>query len=237
MLKVTNLCKKLGDRDIINDISFSLNSRGITALLGPNGAGKTTLMRLLTGYYEADKGTISIFGHDIASQRRAAVADLSYVPENGGIYQEMTILEYLKFMSDIKHISSANFFQRLPRILSKLELTEVLHQKCENLSKGFSRRVAIAGALITQPKFLILDEPCEGLDVRQKINLRAFLKECSRTCAILISTHIMEDVEALAERILLLTEGRLICDATPHELKNKAHQFSIEDSFFTLTQR
>ncbi len=237
MLKVTNLCKKLGDREVINDISFNLSSHGITALLGPNGAGKTTLMRMLTGYYEIDNGTITIFGHDIVNQRCLASADISYVPENGGVYPEMMVVEYLKFMNDIKHISSANFYKNLPQILSKLELTEVADQKCEHLSKGFARRVAIAGALITHPKLLILDEPCEGLDVRQKVNLRAFLKECSRNCAILISTHIMEDVEALAERILLLMEGHLVCDATPYELKKKAHQFSIEDSFFTLTQR
>jgi len=234
MLKVSNLSKKLGDKEILKDISFTLPSRGIIALLGPNGSGKTTLMRLLTGFYEPDSGSISVFSHSLDSERSLALAQVAYVPESGGLYPEMSVYDYLKFMSEVKHVSSPDFVNRLNNLISKLELNSVINHKCEHLSKGFARRVAIAGALISAPKFLILDEPGEGLDVRQKVNLRAFLKECSRSCAILISTHIMEDVEALAERILLILDGQLLCDATPRELKLKAHQYSIEESFFTL---
>lgn len=234
MLEVTGLYKKIGEKEILRDINFNLSGKGITALLGPNGAGKTTLMRLLTGFYDADAGNIIISGHPIASDRIKAAENVAYVPEAGGLYAEMSVFEYLKFMADIKHVSYQNFTHKIKELLKSLELQDVLAQKCETLSKGFSRRVAIAGALISAPKFLILDEPCEGLDVRQKVNLRAFLKKCGKTCSILISTHIMEDVEALADRILMLSDGRLICDAKPDEIKAKAHKASIEDSFFSL---
>ena len=149
------------------------------------------------------------------------------------------VLLYLAFhryncASYQKDILFCIFTQKAKELIKALDLDDVLSQRCETLSKGFSRRVAIAGGLISSPKFLILDEPCEGLDIKQKVNLRAFLKKCSRSCSILISTHIMEDVEALADRILLLLSGRLICDLTPQELKDKAHKASIEDSFFSL---
>ncbi len=236
MLEVKGIRKYLGDREILRDISFSLSDNGITALLGPNGAGKTTLMRLLIGFYEPDFGDIIINGYSLDANRIKAVSHVAYVPESGGIYPEMTVFEYLKFMADIKHVTQADFAANLADLASSLELHQVMEQKCETLSKGFSRRVAIAGALISNPKFLILDEPCEGLDVKQKVNLRAFLKKRSRSCAILISTHIMEDVEAMADRILLLSSGQLICDAEPQELKSKANKLSIEASFFSLVQ-
>ncbi|MBR4105816.1 MAG: ABC transporter ATP-binding protein [Alphaproteobacteria bacterium] len=236
MLEVKGIRKYLGNREILRDVSFSLADNGITALLGPNGAGKTTLMRLLIGYYEPDLGDITINGYSLEANRIKAVSNIAYVPESGGVYPEMTVFEYLKFMADIKHIPQADFAANLDDLASSLELNQVMEQKCETLSKGFSRRVAIAGALISAPKFLILDEPCEGLDVKQKVNLRAFLKKRSRSCAILISTHIMEDVEAMADRILLLSSGQLICDAKPQELKSKANKLSIEASFFSLVQ-
>lgn len=234
MFEVSGLCKSLGGREVLHDINFKLPANGIAALLGPNGAGKTTLMRLLIGFYEADSGNITIDGHSLQSERLQAVKHIAYVPESGGVYPEMTVFEYLQFMADIKHVPQDEFAGKLEELMSSLELQEVMWQKCETLSKGFSRRVAIAGALISSPKVLILDEPCEGLDVKQKVNLRTFLKKHSRSCSILISTHIMEDVEALANRILLLSSGQLIYDAKPQELKEIAHKLSIEASLFSL---
>lgn len=234
MLAIKDLRKRLGGQDVLKGISFVLPSEGVTALLGPNGAGKTTLMRCMTGFYDIDEGSIKSGDLNFADNRIEIASLISYVPESGGLYPEMTVFEYIKFMADIKHVSSKDWLKEFPMLIKELELGNVLSQKCETLSKGFSRRVAIAGALISKPKLLILDEPCEGLDVKQKINLRAFLKGRSRNCTILISTHIMEDVEALAERILVLMSGKIIIDATPEELKNKTHQISIEDSFFAF---
>lgn len=236
MLEVKGIRKYLGDREILRDVSFSLADNGITALLGPNGAGKTTLMRLLIGYYEPDFGDITINGYSLEANRIKAVSNIAYVPESGGVYPEMTVFEYLKFMADIKHIPQADFAANLDDLASSLELNQVMEQKCETLSKGFSRRVAIAGALISAPKFLILDEPCEGLDVKQKVNLRAFLKQRSKDCSILISTHIMEDVEAMADNILLILNGKLICNSTIDNFKKQGKKISVEDSFFTILQ-
>ena len=234
MLVVKDLSKKLGEHEVLKNINFTLPSHGVTALLGPNGAGKTTLMRCMIGFYSSDNGEIKSGDFNLVDNRKEIAASISYVPETGGLYPEMSVFEYIKFMAEIKHVPSTQWSKDFSLLIKELELDDVLKQKCETLSKGFSRRVAIAGALISNPKLLILDEPCEGLDIKQKVNLRAFLKKRSRHCAILISTHIMEDVEALADRILVLMGGNIICDTTPDELKNKTRQINIEDSFFTF---
>ena len=236
MLAVKNLYQSLGNKSILHDINFTIKKGGITALLGPNGSGKTTLMRSIIGFYDADAGEITFDNYNLNQARTDFVKNIAYVPEYGGIYPEMTVYEYIKFMADIKRVLADDFHLRLKELISALELQDVLSQKCETLSKGFSRRTAIAGALITNPKFLILDEPCEGLDVKQKVNLRAFLKKRSKNCSILISTHIMEDVEAMADNILLILNGRLICNTTIENFKKQSKTISVEDTFFNILQ-
>lgn len=236
MLEVKGLYQSLGNKSILQDINFKLKKEGITALLGPNGSGKTTLMRSIIGFYDADAGEITFDNYNLSQNRKEFIKNIAYVPEYGGIYPEMTVYEYIKFMADIKMVSDKDFALRFKELINALELQDVLSQKCETLSKGFSRRTAIAGALITNPKFLILDEPCEGLDVKQKVNLRAFLKQRSKDCSILISTHIMEDVEAMADNILLILNGKLICNSTIDNFKKQGKKISVEDSFFTILQ-
>lgn len=234
MLVVEGICKSFSSRSILQDISFSINQGEIVALLGPNGAGKTTLMRSMIGFYAPDSGKVSIDDISLEENRQAFAQKIAYVPEAGGLYPELSVSEYIKFMADVKHLSTKEYDQRFPKITEALGLNNVLHQKCETLSKGFSRRVAIAGAVIGKPRLLILDEPWEGLDLPQKISLRGFLQNYSSECSILISTHVMEDIEQIVNRVLLINNGELVCDSPIDELKDKFHQSSLEDLFCSI---
>lgn len=237
MFKVEGLCKSFASKEVLHDISFCINKSEIVALLGPNGAGKTTLMRSMIGFYAIDKGDISVNGLSLRDNRVEFAQMIAYVPETGGLYPELTVTEYIRFMADIKHLSQVEYAERFEKIVDALGLNDVLNQKCEILSKGFSRRVAIAGAIISKPELLILDEPWEGLDLPQKISLRSFLKDYSRECAILISTHVMEDIEQIIERVLLINNGSLVCDSAIAELKNEFHSASLEDVFCSIIKK
>lgn len=234
MLVVKNISKILGKKTILHHINFCLKKGEIIALVGPNGAGKTTLMRCLIGFYEPDEGEILLNNKILSPDNKESRKIISYVPEIGGLYPEMTVYEYLKFMSDVKHLDNQDFVDSLRYLLKALDLESVIYQKCSTLSKGFKRRAALAGALMSKPGVLILDEPTEGLDPQQKQHLRDFLKIYSKKNIILISTHIMEEVEMLADRVLVIKDGRLVCDTTPDDLKRITPENSIENSFCTI---
>ena len=234
MLVVKNLAKILGGRQILHNINFCLKKGEIIALLGPNGAGKTTLMRCLVGFYNLDEGSVSLDDKTIADGRDEFLKNMAYVPEVGGIYPEMSVFEYLAFMAQLKNVDAESFAKNIKYLTAALELESVINQKCETLSKGYKKRTALAGAMIARPKFLILDEPTEGLDPKQKQHLREFLKSYGKNNIVLISTHIMEEVEALADRVLMIKNGRLICDTTPDDMKKVSAQSSIENSFCTM---
>jgi ABC-2 type transport system ATP-binding protein len=231
MLVVKNLTTVLGGKKILQNMNFCLRTGEIVALLGPNGAGKTTLMRTLIGFYAPAEGEVSFDDMTIDAHRRDFLNSIAYVPENGGLYPEMTVTEYLTFMAQIRHLSAQEFAENLKTLVQALDLQAVLSKKCEILSKGYKRRVALAGALMSRPKMLILDEPTEGLDPQQKQHLRAFLRRYGEDSIVLVSTHIMEEVSALATRVLLIKDGRLLCDTTPEDLKRIAPDNNIENSF------
>lgn len=231
MLVVKNLSTVLGGKKILQNMNFCLRTGEIVALLGPNGAGKTTLMRTLIGFYAPAEGEVSFDDMTIDAHRRDFLNSIAYVPENGGLYPEMTVTEYLTFMAQIRHLSAQEFAENLKTLVQALDLQAVLSKKCEILSKGYKRRVALAGALMSRPKMLILDEPTEGLDPQQKQHLRAFLRRYGEDSIVLVSTHIMEEVSALATRVLLIKDGRLLCDTTPEDLKRIAPDNNIENSF------
>jgi ABC-2 type transport system ATP-binding protein len=231
MLVVKNLTTVLGGKKILQNMNFCLRTGEIVALLGPNGAGKTTLMRTLIGFYAPAEGEVSFDDMTIDAHRRDFLNSIAYVPENGGLYPEMTVTEYLTFMAQIRHLSAQEFAENLKTLVQALDLQAVLSKKCEILSKGYKRRVALAGALMSRPKMLILDEPTEGLDPQQKQHLRAFLRRYGEDSIVLVSTHIMEEVSALAPRVLLIKDGRLLCDTTPEDLKRIAPDNNIENSF------
>lgn len=234
MLVAKNIVKFLGGKIILQGLNFCLKKGEIIALLGPNGAGKTTLMRCLACFYTPDGGEITWNGKNLSSERNAFFKVLAYVPETGGLYPDMSIYEYMEFMAKIKHLKPQQFVDNLLYLLKTLDLESVINQPCKTLSKGYKKRVVLAGALLSRPKILILDEPTEGLDPQQKLGLRSFLKQYSHDSIVLISTHIMEEVEASADRVLVMKDGRLVCDTTPEELKKIVPDNNIESSFCTI---
>lgn len=237
MITVKNLCKDFNNIKALNNINFTVRRGEIVALLGPNGAGKSTLMRLLSGYIDPTAGEIEIFKQKYDSNRRQILSELGYVPESAPLYGEMTVFEFLKFMAAARDLSSAETGKRIAELTRQFELDNVLTQKCETLSKGFKRRVAVAGTLTSSPRILILDEPTEGLDPNQKFVLRQFLKDYACKNIVIISTHIMEEVTALASRVLLLNRGKLVKDTTAALLSELSPDNSLETAFRRITQQ
>lgn len=236
MLVVKNLSKSFGKIKALDNINFCLKKGEITALLGPNGAGKTTLLRLLTGFYAPDCGEITVNGYNVSTQYQQALRQFSYVPESGSLYPELTVFEYLQYISQLHRQSSQEFIDSLLFLVKQLDLSDVINQKTGTLSKGFRRRVGIAGALLSRPEILILDEPTEGLDPNQKFAMRHFFKEYSKDKIVIISTHIMEEVAATANRVIMLNKGKLIRDTFPEELRKISPDNDLEEAFRKITE-
>ena len=235
MIELQHLSKKYKTLDALCDINMKLRKNEIVFLVGPNGAGKSTLMKLLTGYIKPTSGEVLIAGKNV-HQEREVLSYLGYVPENAPLYLEMTVYEYIKYVAGLWQLEKSIFEKNFVFVLDNLELREVLNQKIETLSKGFRRRVGIAGALIHEPQILILDEPTEGLDPNQKHQIHQFIKEYKNNRLIIVSTHLMEEVEAIAERVILVNKGHLLWDGTPQELKKLAPDKNIDSAFRMLTK-
>lgn len=234
MLVVKNLTKILRNREILHNVNFCLKKGEITALVGPNGAGKTTLMRCITGYYIADEGKISYDDKYCDLNREEFLSKISYVPEWGGVFPDMTVFEYLKYMAEIRHCDKNKIAVNMKDLLKILDLESVADKKCETLSKGFKRRTVIAGALVSEPEVLILDEPTEGLDPNQKKQMRRIIQSYGKDNIVFITTHVMEEVEALADRILMIKDGKIICDSTAENLKKITSENKIDDAFSAI---
>lgn len=235
MIEIKHISKNYGQVAALRDINLTLNRGEVVCLLGPNGAGKSTLMRLISGYITPSSGEILVLGHNVQSADKAAAACLGYVPENGPLYGEMNVYEYLRYVADLWQISTAEFEENLQIVLTNLQLSEVLLQRIDTLSKGFKHRVAIAGALIHKPRILILDEPTEGLDPNQKEQIHRFIREYSRGRLIIVSTHIMEEVAAVGDRAVLINKGHLIWNAPADELRMLAPDNDMNTAFRLLT--
>lgn len=235
MIVVKKLCKDYGSIKAVDNVNFCISKGEVVSLLGPNGAGKTTLMRLLTGYVEPTSGEVDIFGQSIQQHRLNCLKKIGYVPEGGFLYNEMSVFEFLKFSAELRNLKGAEFTNNLQEMVTSLDLSGVINQKIESLSKGFKRRVGIAAALIHKPEMLILDEPTEGLDPGQKFSIRSFIKNYGKNNIIIVSTHIMEEVEALSNRVILLNHGKLVKDTTPDELKMLFPENNIETAFLKIT--
>ncbi len=235
MIVVKNLSKDFGAIKALDNLNFCLKKGDIVALLGPNGAGKTTLLRLLTGYLEPSSGDVEIYGYNPRQKRVDALRKIGYVPENAPLYPEMTVGEFLKYSADLGCLPAAEFNQSFKNTVAQLQLQNVINQKIETLSKGFKHRVAIAAALILQPRILILDEPTEGLDPNQKYEIHKFIQAYGSRSIIIVSTHIMEEVEAVANRVILLNKGKLVRDTSPQELKLSGSDYDIASAFRAIT--
>lgn len=232
MIEARGLSKFYGSFFAIKDISFSISRGQVVAFLGPNGAGKSTTMKILSGFLAASEGTASIAGLDVAKERLEASRKLGYLPENGPLYDGMTPMELLKFFGEARGLQKKMLSDSIDRVISLCALEQVLEKPIGKLSRGYRQRVGLAQALLHDPEVLIMDEPTAGLDPNQIREFRANIKKLGESKTILISTHILQEVEAVADRVLLVHEGKMVFDGTPAELCSGS---SIEQSFYKMT--
>ncbi|RMF70239.1 MAG: ABC transporter ATP-binding protein [Calditrichaeota bacterium] len=232
MIEAKGLSKYYGPFVAIKDITFAIPEGQIVAFLGPNGAGKSTTMKILSGFLAPSEGSGAIAGLDIQSQRLEVAKRLGYLPENGPLYQNMTPLELLTFFGEARGLEPGTLKKRLDVVVDQCALQLVLEKPIDKLSRGYKQRVGLAQALLHDPDVLIMDEPTAGLDPNQIRDFRQNIKELGKTKTILISTHILQEVDAIADYVLFVHNGRLIFEGTPSQLKEKG---SLEEPFYRLT--
>ncbi len=232
MIEARGLSKYYGPFVAVEDISFAIPQGQVVAFLGPNGAGKTTMMRMLTGYLAPSAGSGAIAGHDVRTDRIAASRHLGYLPENGPIYPDMTPLELLRFFGEARELPAEDLRRRIDEVIELCALELVVEKPIGKLSRGYRQRVGMAQALLHDPDVLIMDEPTAGLDPNQIRQFRENIQRLGRTKTLLISTHILHEAEAVADRVLLVNSGRLLFDGTVEEL---AEEGSLEQPFYRLT--
>ena len=222
MIKTRQLTKKFGLITAVDNVTLSVDSGEVLGFLGPNGAGKSTTMKIVTGFLEPTSGTASICGHEVLEDPVAVKRVLGYLPEGAPTYGDMTPLSYLGFIAQIRGYDGAEKRKRIDAVVEKVALEEVLRQPIETLSKGFKRRVGLAQAMLHDPPVLIMDEPTDGLDPNQKRHVRGLIREMAKNKAIIISTHILEEVEAVCTRAVIIARGRVRADARPDALRAQA---------------
>ncbi|NND45260.1 MAG: ABC transporter ATP-binding protein [Xanthomonadales bacterium] len=215
MIEAKALSKHFGHFKAVDGLSFTVEPGQVLGFLGPNGAGKSTTMKMLTGFLAPSAGTALIRGHDIVTDSLAARRHIGYLPEGAPSYGEMTVAQFLEFIARARGIAAPDRAAALERVIGQLQLEGVLHQPIETLSKGFRRRVGLAQAIMHDPPILILDEPTDGLDPNQKHEVRMLIQQMSDDKIIVISTHILEEVEAVCNRVMIIANGRLLADDTP----------------------
>lgn len=220
MIEVKNIVKKYGDKYAVNDVSFKIETGEIVGFLGPNGAGKSTTMNILTGYLSANSGTAIIDGIDILEDPTAAKRLIGFLPEQPPLYMDMTVKEYLNFVYDLKGCKLARK-EHLEEICELIKITDVYNRMIKNLSKGYRQRVGFAQALVGNPPVLILDEPTVGLDPRQIIEIRNLIKRLGRKHTVILSTHILQEVQAVCDRIIVINKGQLVADGNADTLTYK----------------
>src|SRR5215813_2506908 len=222
LLEVKNLSRRFGAIAAVDDVSFAVPRGEILGFLGPNGAGKTTTMRMIAGFLTPSAGTATVCGADVERDPIAVKRRLGYLPEGAPLYVDMTPLTFLDFVAAVRGLNGANRRQRMREVVERMQLGGVLHQRIETLSKGFRRRVALAQAILHDPEVLILDEPTDGLDPNQKHEVRELIRTMAPSKAIVISTHILEEVEALCNRAIIIARGRVVAYGTPEALRARS---------------
>jgi ABC-2 type transport system ATP-binding protein len=220
------LSKRYETVTAVEDVTFEVRPGEVLGFLGPNGAGKTTTMRMLAGFVRPTSGKASICGHDVEAEPLAAKERLGYLPEGAPTYGEMRVRRFLEFIADLRRLDGARRQERLDYVIERLQLASVLEQSIETLSKGFRRRVGLAQAIIHDPPVLVLDEPTDGLDPNQKFEVRALINEMARDKIIVISTHILEEVDAVCNRAIIIARGRIVADDTPLKLAARSRYYN-----------
>ncbi len=233
MIEVSHLTKQYGNHLAVDDVSFTVADGQICGLLGPNGAGKSTIMNILTGYLSATSGQVTVAGHPLPEEADAAKACVGYLPEQPPLYPEMTVQEYLTFAAELKGVKKAERKEQVCRAARRTGLETVLPRLIRSLSKGYKQRVGIAQALLGSPRLIILDEPTVGLDPAQVIEIRKLIRELGRAHTVILSSHILSEVQAVCQQILILSKGHLAAAGSLEELTSNGK--SLEEVFLELT--
>ncbi len=226
MIEIRNLVKFYGDKKAVDDISFTVHDGEILGFLGPNGAGKTTTMNILTGFLSATSGHVAIDGFDILEKPQEAKRSIGYLPEHPPLYLDMTVTEYLRFVAELKGVEPAVRNRQLTEIMRSVRITDHAGRLIKNLSKGYRQRVGIAQAMVGNPSVLILDEPTVGLDPKQIIEIRNLIKELGKRHTVILSSHILPEVQAVCERVVIINRGRIAAIDTPGSLSTRMSKIS-----------
>ena len=222
-IQVRGVSKQFGSTVAVDNLTFHVRKGEVVGFLGPNGAGKTTTMRLLTSFYTPDSGTILIDGVDAQDHDMVTRASIGYLPENNPLYEDLLVSEYLAFVADLRGMSSAELKRNLDQTVEEAAIAEVYYRPINQLSKGYHQRVGLAGAILHRPPILVMDEPTEGLDPNQRMTIRDLIKTLGEERTVLLSTHVMQEVENTCERVLVISRGRLVADSSVQDLLRRAH--------------
>lgn len=218
MIEVTNLVKRYGNHTAVDQLSFTVENGQIYGFLGPNGAGKSTTMNIMTGYLAATEGQVLINGHDIMEEPAEAKKCIGYLPEMPPLYQDMTVYEYLKFAAELKKLSKKDIKDQIAAVMEKVKISEMADRLIKNLSKGYKQRVGLAQAILGDPEIIILDEPTVGLDPKQIIEIRDLIKSLGKKHTVILSSHILSEVSAVCDHIMIISHGKLAASDTPENL-------------------
>ena len=221
MIEVKNITKKYGSFTAVDNISFKIEEGEIIGLLGPNGAGKSTTMNMITGYIEPTEGEIVINGYDISKKPRKAKSQIGYMPEGVPLYSDLTVKEFVTYMAELKKVDRKTRKEKVEKIIEQTGLKDVEKKLTRNLSRGYKQRVSMAGALVGEPKILILDEPTVGLDPKQITEIRALIKELGKTHTVILSSHILSEVSQICNKVIIINKGKIVAIDTPENLEKK----------------
>ena len=224
MIEVKNVTKKYGNFTAVDNVSFKINEGEIVGLLGPNGAGKSTTMNMITGYIEPTEGEIIINGYDISRRPKKAKTQIGYMPEGVPLYSDLTVKEFVTYMAELKSVDRKTKKERVEKIIEQTGLKDVENKLTRNLSRGYKQRVSMAGALVGEPKILILDEPTVGLDPKQITEIRALIKELGKTHTVILSSHILSEVSQICNKVIIINKGKIVAIDTPENLEEKVEE-------------
>jgi len=235
MLEVRELYKNFGHIEAVRGVSFKAEKGEVLGFLGPNGAGKTTTMRMITGFLPPTSGSVTVCDHDVVTEPVAVKKQIGYLPENAPAYDSMTVEDFLRFIAAVRGFRGAEAKRRVANAIEKCRLEKVQHQSIGTLSKGYRQRACFAQAILHDPPVLIMDEPTDGLDPNQKQVVRLMIKEMAAEKTIVVSTHILEEVDAVCTRAIIISNGKIVANGTPAELKRRSPSGRLDDVFRLLT--
>lgn len=227
MIQVENITKRYGNFTAVDGISFDIDEGEIVGFLGPNGAGKSTTMNMITGFIEPSEGRIIVDGYDISKKPKKAKRQIGYMPEGVPLYSDLTVKEFVAYMADLKGCDKKTKKEEIKKVLEETGLTEVQNKLTKNLSRGYKQRVSMAGALVGNPKVIILDEPTVGLDPKQVTEIRTLIKNLGKKHTVILSSHILSEVSQICNRVIIINKGKIVAIDTPENLENKVAQNNV----------